>query len=115
MNFLQKTGNRIKLIRISAGISQKELAGKLEIPASLLSFYEKGHREVPLRFIKKFCDYFNLPITQFFNLIDEKTAGKHLDKDMTNIIEELNKTLIALEQLNITNKEKSSYVSRLST
>ena len=51
MSLQIKIGLRLKGIRHEAGITQKLLANKLDIPPSLLSMYEKGKREPSISFL----------------------------------------------------------------
>ena len=98
MNTNKKIGHMIKIIRIFIGIKLKNLANDLQIKASLLSLYEQGKREPTLRFIVALCNYINIPLSQFFQLVEE-TDGLDLSKDQHNIIKNINKNLIHLSDV----------------
>ncbi|MGD0585073.1 MAG: helix-turn-helix transcriptional regulator [Oryzomonas sp.] len=70
-NLKQQVGKRIKMIRVAAGIKQKDLAVKLNITAPLLSMYEQGTREPSISFIQTFARYFSLNLSQFFSLVED--------------------------------------------
>lgn len=52
-------GARIKILRDEIGLTQKELADKLEISKSTLGMYETNKREPNLIMIKKLCTELN--------------------------------------------------------
>lgn len=66
----KKIGHRIRSIRQSNELKQGELAKILEIQPSLLSMYELGHREPPVKFLDEFCNYFEISLAQFFRFDD---------------------------------------------
>ncbi len=51
---------RMTLLRKECGLSQKQVAQKLEISQALLSHYEKGIRECGLDFLMKAADFYNV-------------------------------------------------------
>lgn len=102
MVFLEEIGKRIKMIRLYAGFKQKELAEKLNVQAPLLSLYEQGKRGPSLNFLKKFCDFFGISLSQFFVFVeDTNLKDKKTNEDLSLIIEDLNKTLNRLERINL--------------
>ena len=100
MNFYEKIGQRIRMIRIYAGHKQKELAKQLEIQPALLSMYEQGKREQPLKFLVSFCDVYNMSLTQFFSLIEESEKESQ-NSALDNLILKLNSTLSSLEKMQL--------------
>lgn len=62
----KKIGQRIRMIRQSKGLKQGYLAKNLNLQSSLLSMYELGRREPPIKFLNIFCDYFHISLSQFF-------------------------------------------------
>jgi transcriptional regulator with XRE-family HTH domain len=96
MDVVAKLGKRLKIIRIATGVKQKDLAKELNIPAPLLSMYEKGSREPPLSFLNQFANHFQLPMSQLFSLLDEKYGQENneisaLMKDMKSLLLNLEK------------------------
>lgn len=88
INELIKIGTRMKNIRKQHGISQKDMAMKLELSNSTYSNYENGHREPPLDVIEHFCQVLSIDATGllFDNLYDilknqqkEQTLAAHFD------------------------------------
>jgi transcriptional regulator with XRE-family HTH domain len=104
MNVAERLGKRMKMIRISSGAKQKDVASALGIPAPLLSMYEKGNREPPLSFLEKFCSHFSLPLSNLFTLLDEP-----LTKDspkVTALMNEMKSLLLNLEVGILKNRKK---------
>jgi transcriptional regulator with XRE-family HTH domain len=84
------------MVRIAAGVKQKDLAKELEIPAPLLSMYEKGSREPPLSFLEKFSCHFNLPFSHLFTLLDEPSNEKQ--NEISVLMNDMKALLINLEK-----------------
>jgi transcriptional regulator with XRE-family HTH domain len=58
-------GEKLKKIRDYYGYSQRDLADKLEVPYSTLSFWERA--DYPsLEGIVKICEFFKINIWEFF-------------------------------------------------
>lgn len=62
-----KIGDRIKQIRLSKNISQKQLASILNIPVSTLANYENNHREPKIETLKKIANALNIKLTDLMN------------------------------------------------
>ena len=54
--------NRIKELRVKNGLSQKELASKIDASNQIISFYENGKREPKIEMWQKLADFFNVPV-----------------------------------------------------
>lgn len=61
--------NNIKTFRESSGITQAELAQKLEVSHQSISSYEKGLREPSLDMIKKLADALNCKPTDLYPVL----------------------------------------------
>lgn len=61
------TGERIKLARIKVGLTQKELAEKLECTQAMISAYEKGLRNPKVETLEKIAKALN---TTGYDLLD---------------------------------------------
>jgi transcriptional regulator with XRE-family HTH domain len=92
----EQLGKRIKMIRIAAGIKQKDLAEKLSIPAPLLSMYEKGSREPPLFFLASFSNHFNMTLSQLFMSVGESTTSAK--PDIISLMSEMKHLIFDLEK-----------------
>lgn len=57
----------LKNIRIAAGMSQVELARKINCDQAVISRFEKGTREPSLEYLSKYADIFNLKIDYLVN------------------------------------------------
>ncbi len=96
MQLLEQLGKRLKMIRIAAGVKQKDLAEELAIPAPLLSMYEKGTREPPLRFLDTYARQFNMSLAQLFSFMEEPVSqGK---PDFTSVMAEMKHLIFDLEK-----------------
>lgn len=103
MLLLEQLGNRLKMIRTAAGIKQKDLAEKLDIPAPLLSMYEKGAREPSIRFLDTYTKLFNMSLSQLFTFVDEPSSNPKSDvfilmSKMKNLLFDLEKHTISQTQ-----------------
>jgi transcriptional regulator with XRE-family HTH domain len=95
MNISAKLGMRLKMIRIAAGIKQKDLSKAFNIPASLLSMYEKGSREPSLKFLENFTKYFNIPLSQLFVLMEEDATE---NDEAASILNKMKIDILRLEK-----------------
>lgn len=74
-------GDRIKSLRTSNDITQKDLAEYLNVGRSTLSQYESGQR-IPNDEIKnKIADYFNVSLDYLMGKSDIKESAEELLKD----------------------------------
>jgi transcriptional regulator with XRE-family HTH domain len=104
MNVVKDLGTRLKMIRIYSEIKQKDLADKLNVPASLLSLYEQGKREPSITFLNTFCEHFDMSLSQLFAYqTSEEKDNKN--SQYQNIINSLQKFLSEVEKdkLNLIN------------
>lgn len=62
---------RIKMLRESKKLMQKELAKELGISPSALSHYENGEREPDIKTLTKLADFFNVSIDFIIGRSDE--------------------------------------------
>lgn len=75
--------SRLKSLRESKGISQKELAEGIGVSDVMVSMYEQGKKNPSLDTITKIADYFNVSV--------DYLLGKELtDKDKKDIARDLN-------------------------
>lgn len=66
INEFIKIGSRIKELRISKGISQKDMAKMLEINRSTYSNYENDIREPNREVIEKIAEVLEIPVSKLF-------------------------------------------------
>lgn len=63
-NLQPELGNRIKKLRLKAGISQDELANKVKLHRTAIQKIEMGEREPSLANASAICDSLNVPIQE---------------------------------------------------
>lgn len=63
-------GAKIRSLRLSRGISQKELAGYLEVTFQQLQKYEKGHNKISVDKLLSLSEYFRVPFNYFLHQED---------------------------------------------
>lgn len=74
--------NIFKRLRISAGLTQVEMAEKLKISRSTIGMYETGAREPDFETLEKIADFFNVDIDYLLGRTDKitllpETAGRN--------------------------------------
>lgn len=52
-------GDRLSVVRKAAGLSQSEIAEKLDISRSSYQYYERGERDLPASLLLKICNLFD--------------------------------------------------------
>lgn len=68
----------LKQTRIDAGVSQSELADKLDRPQSFVSKIESGERLVDLIELKEICDALGVSLTGFTRAFEKATRESRL-------------------------------------
>jgi transcriptional regulator with XRE-family HTH domain len=94
-------GNAIKLIRTARGISQRDLAPKLNISANYLSLVEGDKRDPSLAVLKRLSLELKVPLAMLFMLQGEVLPGVPA-KDM----DELKDVILRLNHLIVANTER---------
>ncbi len=90
---------KIKKIRESKQLLQKDVANKLHISRSIYALYETNERIVPLEKLKNLCNYFEVSMDYIFELDKENNY---------TYINDLNKKLIGNNIKTLREKEKIS-------
>ncbi|MBI4352453.1 MAG: ImmA/IrrE family metallo-endopeptidase [Candidatus Omnitrophica bacterium] len=95
MNRLIIIGERLKRARESLGLTQEEVAVKLEIGRPRYSDIENGKRDVPLKDLYRFAEFYGRPIDYFiketlltdsgFKVLFRKTEG---DEEVARVVTE---------------------------
>lgn len=95
LNRLILIGERLRKARGSLGYTQEDVAEKLNIGRPRYSDIENGKRDVPLKELYKFCEFFGRPIEYFikerlaldngFKVLFRKTGG---DQEIAKVIVE---------------------------
>lgn len=82
-----KPGKLIQLLRNAEGISQSELASRLEISRSYLSQVENGHNEPGMALLEKVAKYFDIPLA--FLVIDKHRPDAEISKELQKLFAEV--------------------------
>jgi len=75
-------GERIRILRESAGLTLKEVASNNEIDISLLAKIERNERQPTKHLIKKISIYYNINESELINeFLSDQIAYKILDEE----------------------------------
>jgi len=83
-------GEKIKIARVSANLSQKQLADKLQLSEKTISAYEKERAVPPVPTLEKIANITNQPI-QFFMDAGKKDPLEEISVKLDIIINEIKK------------------------
>jgi len=81
-------GNRLRELRESKGLKQKELAAQLGLTEGAIGLYEIGRRNPPIDTLNKLADFFDVSVdyllgrTDIPNLYKEKNKLEKMKKEM---------------------------------
>lgn len=67
---------RIKELRLSNNLTQKDISKKLEISQSLYSLYESSKKEISVEILFKLSKIYNTSIDYILEITDEKLPYK---------------------------------------
>ena len=81
-------GDKIKIARVSAGMSQKQLADKLQLSEKTISAYEKERAVPPVPTLERIAGITSQPI-QFFMDNGKKDPLEEISNKLDIIIKEL--------------------------
>jgi transcriptional regulator with XRE-family HTH domain len=76
-------GKSIKLLRISAGLKQEDLAAKLGVTSNYISLIENNKREPSLSFLRGLADELDIPLGVLFLEVDK---SRFVDKPEKRIL-----------------------------
>lgn len=76
MDIRQKIGNKIKRVRESKGISQKDLAYEADLDRSYIASIETGKRNVSLINLEKIAIALHITLSQLFNESDYENQNQ---------------------------------------
>lgn len=108
-NRMLLVGERLKRAREALGYTQERVAEELNIGRPRYSDIENGKRDVPLKQLYKFCDFFGRPLNYFikdklaveggFNLLFRETEGDHEIASIVTEFENLCEKMYELEDI----------------
>lgn len=91
-------GQAIKLIRQFHNVKQGELASNLGISKSYLSEIESGNKEVTLALLKKYSEYFNIPMSSlmlFSEKLDDNSISEKFRVCFTSKLKQIMEWVVA--------------------
>lgn len=82
---------RLKQIRETQELTQKELANILNVERSTYAGWETGKDTIPLKRLNKLCDYYKVSIDYATGLTNDSTCYKVIDIDAKTVGKNLKK------------------------
>ena len=91
MEYKEQFSKRLVQLREKRGITQQELADKLEITRQSLSLYEKAERTINIELLAKIADFFNVSTDYLMGRTDVSSMNKDIQVacDVTGLSEDL--------------------------
>ncbi|MBA4602134.1 helix-turn-helix domain-containing protein [Thermoactinomyces mirandus] len=93
--------DRIRKLRAKSGLSQSELASRINIAKSTLAMYETGKREPNFDIVRRIADFFDVSVDYLLGQIDNPLPLKHqtdeLKKNEVSILD-LEKAIEMIEK-----------------
>ncbi len=109
-------GNKLKSLRLRAGLTQAQLAGQLNISASTVGMYEQGRREPDNDTLSKLCLALNTSVDYLLGINKNIYSTNNLEvdviiSDFINFLEKQNSLMFNGKPIN--EMEKSKIISAL--
>ena len=98
MYYLNKFGEKLKILRKSNNLTQKEFAEKLNITKQAVSLYELGKREPSLKFVIDIANFFNCSLDELLSIEYPENLSKLND---INKLLEFNINAFSIDDLNL--------------
>ena len=90
-------GKTIKLLRVSSGLKQKELAPKVGVTPNYLSLVENNKREPSMSFLRALSKELNLPMGLF--LWDTSKTVSAFNNEQKKLYEEIKDLIFKFQRL----------------
>ena len=88
-------GERLKRARTENGLTQEQLAEKLDVSVAFLSRAECGNVKINLTRIDQICDILNVPISNILTGTGN-TSKDYLNEDFSNLLKNCNPEKVKL-------------------
>ena len=66
----------LRELRLQAGLTQAELANRLNLPQSFVSKYEAGERRLDLFELQEICSLLNIPLQDFIRKLEDNKLNE---------------------------------------
>lgn len=89
---MNSIGERIKMLRMQAGLTQQQLAERVgNISASTIGMYEQGRRSPDMERIIKFGEIFSVSTDCLLGVKDDTTDASHIIEELKQKVSQSNK------------------------
>lgn len=109
------TGERIKKLRIAAGMTQYQLAEKLGISPSTVGMYEHGRRSPDSDMLIKIGKLFSVTTDSLLGLEEQSNEATEIINEMSNRIRYGNSIMLNGIPMSAEDKEKLLYTIEVAT
>ncbi len=95
-------GSKMRVVRLSAGVTQSALAIDLNVSQSMISDWEHDKVSPTLAQLSQFCNYFKIELFELLQNI-QKTSSElslHDIKDEQHVVAEIRKLSARIHELN---------------
>ncbi len=101
----------LKKVRILRGLTQMQLAEKLNVSPSAVGMYEQGRRDPDIKIIPKICKTLNISADELLNIqIDNLIKTMELDKIIEHVLKFIKNENVVTFKKTVLNKDKKSCV-----
>lgn len=70
----EKLAALLRAVRSEGGLTQSEVAERLDLPQSFVSKYESGERRIDLVELKQICKALRISLTDFIRRFEKETS-----------------------------------------
>lgn len=105
----------LKKARLTLGLTQIQLADKLNISSSAISMYEQGRREPNTELLKKICIALNISADKLLNIkIDKLITTIELDETVKHLVDFIkSQDIVTFNKVVLSKDKKSCIISFL--
>ena len=95
-------GSKMRVVRLSAGITQSALAIDLSVSQSTVSDWEHDKVSPTLAQLSQFCNYFKIELFELLQNVQKTSSELHLHdiNDEQHVVSEIRKLSASIHELN---------------
>ena len=99
-------GNTVKFLRLSAGLTQSDLAGRLGVSANYVSLIENNKRDPSLSFLGRLSNEFGVPLGLLF--LEVGSNHSEVSREERALVMRIKDLILEIERIRLQRENQAS-------